>query len=520
VNIRNASESDERQRQTRATDSRTARSALVNAPLRTSWYWLPAAALVLLFANGRNNVAVAAWLAPVFVLRFLGGGSAWRLLAAYFVVIATWAFQFRGMVPAPQPFLAIVWFSYGACAMLPFIMDRLLARRIAGFASTLVFPCATMGFDYLLSLLPYGSWGSPAYTQYGNLPVMQLASVTGIYGITFLIAWFAATVNWAWNNGLEWPLIRRGVLTYAAVFAAALFFGSVRIMIPPPGPTVRIASLTASEIEAYPSADAARRARTGQLTFEEIEDIRNRSRLISDNLLGRAAREADAGAKIVFWGEGNSFVLPEDEPALMARASELARGKKIYLGLGNVVWHYGQPKPLENTFVLFAPNGSMAWKFVKAHPVPGGEAAISIGSDGLLKFTDSAFGRISSVICFDADSVQLLHQAGSGGADLVLVPSNDWRAIDPWHTQMAVFRAVEQGFNMVRHVSHGLSIATDYQGRVRGAMDHYATFGERALISEVPTRGVRTVYGRAGDLFSWLALAGLVGLTVVAIKPK
>ena len=495
-------------------------SQLRRASLPASWLWLPVAALFLLFANGRNTVAAAAWLAPVFLLRFMRVGSPWRVLAAYFVMTAAWAFQFRGMVPAPQPFLAIIWFSYGLCAMLPFVVDRLLTPRIAGFVATLVFPCAAMGFDYLLSLLPYGSWGSPAYAQYGNLPLMQLALVTGIYGITFLVAWFAAVVNWAWENGFAWPQIRGGVLAYAAVLLVVLFFGSVRLMFPPTSPTVRIASLTEPDIETYPSADVARRAATGQLTPQEIEDMRQRSRLISDNLLGRAAREADAGAKIVFWGEGNSFVLPQDEPALMARASELAREKHIYLGLGNVVWHYGQAKPLENSFVVFASDGSLAWKFLKAHPVPGGEAAISRRGDGRLRFLDSPFGRISSVICFDADSVQLLHQAGRGAADLVLVPSNDWRAIDPWHTQMAVFRAVEQGFNMVRHVSHGLSLATDYQGRVRGAMDHYQTPGDRVLIAEVPTRGVRTIYSRVGDLFSWLALAGLAGLAVAAIKPR
>src|SRR5512136_2865834 len=106
-----------------------------------------------------------------------------------------------------------------------------------------------------------------------------------------------------------------------------------------------------------------------------------------------------------------------------------------------------QPRPLENTIVLVDPRGNLVWKFLKAHPVPGGEAAISIPADGRLKFADTPFGRLSSVICFDADSVQLLHQAGQLSADLVLVPSNDWRAIDPWHTQIAVFRAVEQGFN-------------------------------------------------------------------------
>jgi apolipoprotein N-acyltransferase len=200
----------------------------------------------------------------------------------------------------------------------------------------------------------------------------------------------------------------------------------------------------------------------------------------------------------------------------MAQASELARSKKIYLLLGNVVYHYGEPRPLENTAVLFGPDGTLVWKFLKARPVPGGEAAISRTSDGRLKFADTPYGRLSSVICFDADSVQLLHQAGRGRADLVLVPSNDWRAIDPWHTQMAVFRGIEQGFNMVRHVSRGLSVAADFQGRVRGLMDHYQTPPERELVAEVPTRGARTVYSRVGDIFSWLALAGLAALAFAA----
>jgi apolipoprotein N-acyltransferase len=494
------------------------KSEIVSASVRNSWVWLPVAGALLLFANGRNNVPVIAWLAPVVLLRFLRGGSAWRLLVAFFVTTFAFAFQFRGMVPAPQPILAIIWVTYGACILLPFIVDRLLARRLAGFISTLVFPCAAMGFDYLLSLLPYGSWGSPAYTQYGDLPLMQLASVTGIYGITFLMAWFAAVLNWAWESDFAWPRIRRGVLTYAAVFFTVMFLGSVRLMFPPSGPTVRVASLTAPEFDPFPNADVGRRAQTGQLTAAEIEEIRNRSHIMTENLLGRAAREADAGAKIVFWGEGNSFVLPEDEPALMTRASEVAREKGIYLGLGNVIWHYESAEPLENTMVLFAPDGSLIWKFLKAHPVPGGEAEISMPSNGVLKFTDSPYGRMSTVICFDADSVQLLHQAGTGAADLVLIPSNDWRAIDPWHTQMAVFRGVEQGFNSVRHVSHGLSVATDYQGRVLGRMDHFQTAGDRVLVAEVPTRGVRTIYSRVGDLFSWLVLAGLCVLGAVGLR--
>src|SRR5512146_776297 len=70
---------------------------------------LLASVFLLPFANGRNTVAFAAWLAPVFLLRFLRSGGWWRLPAVYGVLTAAWAFQFRGMVPAPQPVLAVIW---------------------------------------------------------------------------------------------------------------------------------------------------------------------------------------------------------------------------------------------------------------------------------------------------------------------------------------------------------------------------------------------------------------------------
>ena len=81
---------------------------------------------------------------------------------------------------------------------------------------------------------------------------------------------------------------------------------------------------------------------------------------------------------------------------------------------------------------------------------------------------------------------------------------------------MAVFRAIEEGFNLVRHASGGLSMAADAKGRVLASMDHY-TSKQRAMVSVVPTRGTRTLYSRAGDLFPigcLIALAALVGGTL------
>jgi apolipoprotein N-acyltransferase len=71
---------------------------------------------------------------------------------------------------------------------LPCLADRLLSPRLPLLASTLVFPLTWVSLEFLSGYLPAkGSWGDAAYTQYGNLPLMQLASVTGIFGITFLI---------------------------------------------------------------------------------------------------------------------------------------------------------------------------------------------------------------------------------------------------------------------------------------------------------------------------------------------
>jgi apolipoprotein N-acyltransferase len=104
-------------------------------------------------------------------------------------------------------------------------------------------------------------------------------------------------------------------------------------------------------------------------------------------------------------------------------------------------------------------------------------------------------------------------------ADIVLDPSNDWRAIDPWHTQMASLRAIEQGVNLVRHTSNGLSAAYDYQGRRLSAMDHYQT-SDYDMVSEVPTQGVRTLYSRFGGWFAWLCLAVFLDLAIRAFRKK
>ncbi|MFZ0747398.1 MAG: nitrilase-related carbon-nitrogen hydrolase, partial [Terracidiphilus sp.] len=176
----------------------------------------------------------------------------------------------------------------------------------------------------------------------------------------------------------------------------------------------------------------------------------------------------------------------------------------------------GSTPSVENKLVLIKPDGHVAWEYNKVRPVPGDQQILG---DGKLRVLETPYGRISSIICFDGDFPQVPAQAGALKADILLDPSNDWLAIDPWHTQMANFRAIEQGVNLIRQTSRGLSAAFDYQGRRLAALDHFQTV-DYAMVSEVPTRGVRTVYSLLGDWFAWACLAGLAVLTVLALRRR
>jgi len=82
---------------------------------------------------------------------------------------------------------------------------------------------------------------------------------------------------------------------------------------------------------------------------------------------------------------------------------------------------------------------------------------------------------------------------------------------------MAVFRAVENGFNMLRATGEGLSIACDAHGCTLARMDAFTAGQPKLMLVHLPTRGVWTFYSVAGDWFPWAALAALAMMAVLAV---
>src|SRR5439155_7554226 len=116
----------------------------------------------------------------------------------------------------------------------------------------------------------------------------------------------------------------------------------------------------------------------------------------------------------------------------------------------------------------------------------------------------------------DRDFPDIIRRVGQANADILLVPSGDWRAIDPYHTQMATFEAIEAGSSLVTQVDDGLSVAVDYEGHVLASTDFFTT-DPQVMVAYVPIQGVHTIYATIGDLFAWLSIAGLVVLIGFAL---
>jgi apolipoprotein N-acyltransferase len=480
--------------------------------------WLLLGAAIHLFGFGRWMTPFAAWLMPVFVLHFAHGmppiaGVLWIWLALGLAL----AISLRGIVPIPGVAYLALPVLWGLLAALPFLVDRLAAPLVPGFRATLVFPAAWTAIEFLQSRAnPYGTWGATGYTQHSVLPLMQLASVTGVWGIGFLITWFAAVVNWGSDQQFVWSSIQHGVLIFASVASAVLLFGGLRIAFAPERQTVRIAGVGWPRGIIEPAEFM--RAVEPDFTDAEREKLRPAFARIQDSFLSRSEREARAGSKIIVWPEANLIVFAEDEAAFMARARAFVREHRVHLVMGMATLRRRERYTFRNHSVLLTPAGETAYDYTKITAVPGFEKKYSLPGDKPIPFADTEYGRIASPVCYDMDFDGLIRQVGRGNADLMLVPASDWKEIIPLHQPMAEFRAVENGAALFRITRWGASGAVDPYGRRLAWMDDFSS-EDNVMVAQVPTKaGIRTLYARFGDAFAWACVAGLtagIGLWVV-----
>jgi hypothetical protein len=152
-----------------------------------SWLWLAIGFLLLPFTMVQTVIPLAAWLAPTFLLRFARTSRRARtalpsIFIAYAigVLIATRGAE-SGSIQLLIVGIVVFPLIRGLMYTLPYAADRWIGARLGPWARVLVFPLAFTAVDWVMSLGKIvNSTGSPAYSQYSNLALLQILSITGM----------------------------------------------------------------------------------------------------------------------------------------------------------------------------------------------------------------------------------------------------------------------------------------------------------------------------------------------------
>ena len=252
----------------------------------------------------------------------------------------------------------------------------------------------------------------------------------------------------------------------------------------------------------------------------------------NNNMLwARTARAAKAGAKLVSWTEAATMAYPEDEPDLLSKGKKLARQHEIELVLSYVVPISTEPSLLYENKARLDQTGRDCGPLLPQARTSARRAAVR-GASSSPPLVKTSFGLGSTAICYDYDFHYIGRRHATHGVQLAVVPSSDWRGIDPTHTQMAAVRAIEGGFAVLRTTRMGLSAGIDSCGRMVGQLsaNRIAPPGvdgakenpsDRILMVTLPLLlkqeggDAATFYGRHGDWLVYLCVAALAGVVGV-----
>lgn len=466
------------------------------------------------FAGLNWNVGIAAWIAPVFLLYYTKT-TKWSGFLLFYLGMAVSAALSKTAENLSGLFIIYITtgLSHGAINCLPYVIEKLLARKENGFYSTLIFPSAVVLIEYLLSLV-FGIWGNASIAQYNHLNLIQITSLFGIFGISFLIAWLASLVNWLISRGFEKKYLIKGLSIYGAVILAVLIYGTIRTsMFPPRSESVRVASIV---------GDSDIHEIFNKYEEEIIEFSKNSQRDIPEDVFSSGAtissqfnktKEAMLnGARIVVWNEISLILKQTQQDSLTLKLKKLCSENKGYILAAFLEENIGtRPKPFNNKSVLITPEGEIAWEYLKSFLNPLEKLIINRG-EAVIPFIDTEYGRIGNVICADLDLPRYISQIGKKRIELLLVPAYDWEQITPYHSNMAAFAAIQYGASLVRANGKGIVAMYDYMGHALARMNTF-TADSKIVYAEIPIQSTTTVYSIIGDafVFFWIIFLLIVG---------
>ncbi len=323
--------------------------------------------------------------------------------------------------------------------------------------------------------------------------------------------------EWSWPGSLSLKNSDRRLRESAFV----VLFGTVRLAwAPESSRDVRVIALNPPDLFKILSQDQLMIFQRYFMKLEvdptEVAPILEEIRRANRGLLALGAQAVASGVDYLVWPEGGLIAFGDaEETELVGVARGLAQDGGFHLGIGIGVLRPGPEELHENKILWIDPNGETVGEYHKTQLVPYVETSVTRPGSGRVLVSDTAPARIGTVICYDMDNPRFLAEAGREGVEILFAPSSDWDAIATIHHRMAVFRAVEQGFQLVRPANHGILAAVDSRGRVLASLRHDDPAGG-VLTATIPVSRSRTIYSRIGDGLPWLCLGLLLILAITA----
>jgi len=472
--------------------------------------WIALAPLLLALAHRRQPVRRA------FTLGLLTG-------IVYFAGTLYWLVQtmvtFGGLTTPLATLAAALLIAY--LSLFPAFFALVQARVLRAFGrralllAPFVWVASEIGRTYILDGFP---WELLGYSQASALPVAQLASVVGVYGLSAFVAMVSAAAVYV--------TLERGAARWKVGGAVALIVLAVAA-----GGAWRLRDSRLTRAGAPVTVAVIQ----GNILQDEKWDPSMRDAIMERYI--EMSREAiGRGAQFILWPESSTPLPYEEDVARGEAIRRLARQSHVTLLVGSdqvePIRPVDQSKPqvrLYNAAYLIRPDGGTAAIYRKIHLVPFGEYVpfkrllFFVGTlvDAVSDFTPGtqalvlpvAGHEVSTAICYEVIYASLVRDFVQNGSELLTTITNDaWygRSSAAYqHWQQASLRSIEEGRYLARAANTGISGFVDPYGRV---LQESHLFESAVLTEDLRFLTDRTIYSRVGDLVGWLSVV----LTAVA----
>ena len=451
--------------------------------------------LPLYWVLGPQPVAWLAWCAPLplllLALRSSRMDAAWMTLAAALLGLSSNIAYFSLLMPVP--IIALVLAVKAALWLLVVLATRALVLRYQAGWTVLVYPVVWVALDSLMAaLLPDGNWGSLAYSQADNLPMLQVAALAGVPGLLFLLCLAPSALALLLVGGRRFVRVAMASLL---VLLLAWAGGAWRLHGAPVQPATRVA-LVAIDDFIGPATPPARVQAVWDQYARHVEEL------------------AAQGATLIVLPEKIAVLTPVQASAVQQRFSLLAQRSRAWITLGLGV----QDGPgRRNLAWLFAPDGAAPLSYQKHHLAPPEREFLP----GASYVVQAVAGRTMGLaICKDMHFARFgaAYGRAGAGADVMLVPAWDFQ-LDAWMgARMTQVRGVENGYAVLRAAREGLLTVSDAYGRVLAQTASSTMPGSVLLASLPPRADVAPWAPWLAPLFGWICVAASALLMALRLR--